>query len=94
MKVKLQLSEMHHAEVCLSWRQRVRASDHHIRLHRLDAEKSECRLKKMSARANFRSEAEAQKAIQQPTTQLAKRPLSFTEYQRCKHCWDGLVIVI
>jgi len=48
----------------------------------------------MRAEAIFDNELQAQQAIKQPGPQLSSRPLSFSEYKRCKHCWDNAVIEI
>lgn len=94
MIVKSSQSQMYMKPVCLSWRQRELASDYHVRLHRVDYAVVACRLSEMTDRADFSDEGAAQKAIQSPGSLVATRPLSYSEYKRCSHCWTGDVIQI
>ncbi len=85
--MKLKPEDMYQGEVCLSWRQRVDASDQHIRLHRVAFTVGKCELEKMEDYQSFKNEAVAQQAISAPSSLHPGPPESFKRYKRCAHCW-------
>ena len=71
----------------VNWRQRVRAKDRLVRVHRiLQSQPPGCRFSKMA------NDYDDFKSLARAISALKGRGL--TEYKRCIHCWDDKVVKI
>ncbi|MFH1933929.1 MAG: hypothetical protein ABIN18_20445 [Pseudomonadota bacterium] len=69
--------------VRVNWRQRQRAADRLVRVHKvLTSQPPLCQFSRMRDCQDFQNEAAAKAAM---------RSRAIKHYKRCKHCWDNSV---